>query len=91
MISRVRGSCNEIYARRSTSPSAESLGFTTWAAEHHFSTSGISPPGPAGTFFAAKTTRIRVARPHRGAAHHPLVVAEEIATLDLVSGGRLDV
>src|SRR5207247_139390 len=44
------------------------------------------------THIAAKTTRLRV-----GTAvivvplHHPLVVAEEIATLDLLAGGRVDI
>src|SRR3989449_9811791 len=70
------------------------LGFrSVWLAEHHFSTYGyLSRPAQLATYIAAKTTRLRV-----GTAvivvplHHPLVVAEEIATLDLLSGGRLDV
>src|SRR5256885_11169435 len=73
---------------------AETLGFgNIWLAEHHFSTYGyLSRPAQLATFLAAKTTRLRV-----GTAvivvplHHPLVVAEEIATLDLLAGGRLDV
>jgi len=85
----------EIYARAlEQAQAAESLGFRNcWLAEHHFSTYGyLSRPLQLATYIAAKTTRLRV-----GTAvvvvplHHPLVVAEEIATLDVVSGGRLDV
>jgi luciferase family oxidoreductase group 1 len=85
----------EIYARAlDLAQAAESLGFhNVWLAEHHFSTYGyLSRPAQLATYIAAKTSRVRV-----GTAvivvplHHPLVVAEEIATLDLVSGGRLDV
>ncbi len=87
-------SAQEIYARGiEMAQAAEALGFrTVWLAEHHFSTYGyLSRPAQLATFIAAKTTRLRV-----GTAvivvplHHPLVVAEEVATLDLLSGGRLD-
>lgn len=85
----------EVYARGlEIAQAAEGLGFrSVWLAEHHFSTYGyLSRPAQLATYIAARTTRLRV-----GTAvivvplHHPLVVAEEIATLDLVSGGRLDV
>ncbi len=85
----------EIYARGiEMAQAAETLGFrNVWLAEHHFSTYGyLSRPAQLATYIAAKTTRLRV-----GTAvivvplHHPLVVAEEIATLDLLSGGRFDV
>jgi luciferase family oxidoreductase group 1 len=73
---------------------ADELGFhNMWLAEHHFSTYGyLSRPLTYAVHLANKTRRIRV-----GTAvivlplHHPLVVAEEIATVDLLSGGRLDV
>ncbi len=73
---------------------AERLGFdSVWCAEHHFSTYGyLSRPLMVAQHIAAKTERIRV-----GSAvvvlplHHPLIVAEEIATADVLSGGRLDV
>lgn len=73
---------------------ADELGFRNmWLAEHHFSTYGyLSRPLTYALHLADKTRRIRV-----GTAvivlplHHPLVVAEEIATVDLLSGGRLDV
>ncbi len=88
-------SSREIYARGvEIAQAAEALGFNNvWLAEHHFSTYGyLSRPVQLATYIAAKTTRLRV-----GTAvivvplHHPLVIAEEIATLDLLSGGRLDV
>jgi luciferase family oxidoreductase group 1 len=88
-------SSREIYARGiEIAQAAEDLGFRNiWLAEHHFSTYGyLSRPAQLAAYIAAKTTRLRV-----GTAvivvplHHPLVVAEEIATLDLLSGGRLDV
>jgi luciferase family oxidoreductase group 1 len=85
----------EIYARGiEMAQAAEALGFrSVWLAEHHFSTYGyLSRPVQLATYIAAKTTRLRV-----GTAvivvplHHPLVVAEEIATLDLLGGGRIDI
>src|SRR5947209_19212646 len=85
----------EIYSRGvEVAQAAEALGFrNVWLAEHHFSTYGyLSRPAQLATYIAAKTTRLRV-----GTAvivvplHHPLVVAEEIATLDLLAGGRVDI
>jgi luciferase family oxidoreductase group 1 len=85
----------EIYTRAiEIAQAAETFGFRNiWLAEHHFSTYGyLSRPLQLATYIAAKTTRLRV-----GTAvvvvplHHPLVVAEEIATLDLLAGGRVDV
>src|SRR5262250_1999914 len=85
----------EMYARAvDMAQAAESLGFRNiWLAEHHFSTYGyVSRPAQLATYIAAKTTRLRV-----GTAvivvplHHPLVVAEEIATLDQLAGGRVDI
>src|SRR5262250_2834566 len=88
-------SSQEIYARGlEIAQASETLGFgNVWLAEHHFSTYVYSSrPAQLATYIAARTTRIRV-----GTAvivvplHHPLVIAEEIATVDLLSGGRLDV
>jgi alkanesulfonate monooxygenase SsuD/methylene tetrahydromethanopterin reductase-like flavin-dependent oxidoreductase (luciferase family) len=85
----------EIFARGvEIAQAAETLGFrNVWLAEHHFSTYGyLSRPVQLATYIAAKTTRLRV-----GTAvivvplHHPLVIAEEIATLDLLAGGRVDI
>jgi luciferase family oxidoreductase group 1 len=88
-------SSQEIFARgEEVAQAAEALGFgNVWLAEHHFSTYGyLSRPVQLATYIAARTTRLRV-----GTAvivvplHHPLVVAEEIATLDLLAGGRVDI
>src|SRR5437762_11265169 len=88
-------SSQEIYARGvEVAQAAEALGFrSVWLAEHHFSTYGyLSRPVQLATYIAAKTTTLRV-----GTAvivvplHHPLVIAEEIATLDLLAGGRVDI
>src|ERR687895_2567675 len=85
----------DIYARAiEQAQAAETLGFrNVWLAEHHFSTYGyLSRPLQLAAYIAAKTTRLRV-----GTAvivvplHHPLIIAEEIATLDVLSGGRADV
>ena len=88
-------SSKEMYARAvEMAQAAESLGFSNiWLAEHHFSTYGyLSRPLQLATYLAGRTTRIRV-----GTAvivvplHHPLVVAEEIATLALLAPDRLDI
>jgi luciferase family oxidoreductase group 1 len=85
----------EVFARGiEMAQSAERMGFdSVWCAEHHFSTYGyLSRPLMVAMHIASKTERIRV-----GSAvvvlplHHPLIVAEEIATADILSGGRLDV
>jgi alkanesulfonate monooxygenase SsuD/methylene tetrahydromethanopterin reductase-like flavin-dependent oxidoreductase (luciferase family) len=88
-------SSQEIYARGiELAQAAETLGFrNVWLGEHHFSTYGyLSRPVQLASYIAAKTTRLRV-----GTAvivvplHHPLLIAEEIAMLDLLSGGRCDI
>src|SRR5882724_4019487 len=88
-------SSQEIYARGlEIAQAAENLGFgNVWLAEHHFSTYGyLSRPVQLATYIAARTRRIRV-----GTAvivvplHHPLVIAEEIAMLDLLANGRVDI
>lgn len=88
-------SSQEIFSRGvELAQAAETLGYrNVWLGEHHFSTYGyLSRPAQLATYIAAKTTTLRV-----GTAvivvplHHPLIVAEEIATLDQLSGGRLDI
>jgi alkanesulfonate monooxygenase SsuD/methylene tetrahydromethanopterin reductase-like flavin-dependent oxidoreductase (luciferase family) len=72
----------------------EELGYhSAWLAEHHFSHYGL---GASSLILlsniAGRTTRIRL-----GTAivvpplHHPIRLAEDAATLDVVSGGRLDI
>jgi alkanesulfonate monooxygenase SsuD/methylene tetrahydromethanopterin reductase-like flavin-dependent oxidoreductase (luciferase family) len=72
----------------------ESLGFdVAWLAEIHFggAFSLVSNPLMVVPAIAARTRRIRI-----GTAvtllplHHPLSVAEQAATADLLSGGRLE-
>jgi alkanesulfonate monooxygenase SsuD/methylene tetrahydromethanopterin reductase-like flavin-dependent oxidoreductase (luciferase family) len=72
---------------------AEQVGLhSAWIGEHHFSTLGVlSCPDLVLANVAARTRRIRLAP---GVTvlplHHPIRVAEQWATLDLLSGGRVD-
>jgi len=72
---------------------ADELGYdSAWLAEHHFSRYGIlGNPLLLGAAVAEATTNIRI-----GTAvvvlpfHNPLRLAEDAATLDILSNGRLD-
>ena len=74
---------------------ADRLGFHgAWLVEHHFMPgySHSSKPELVLAALAARTTRLRlglavIPLPY----HHPVHVAERVATLDLLSGGRLEV
>ncbi len=72
---------------------AETIGLhSAWIGEHHFNLLGVNPcPNMLLAQLAGATKRLRLAPavvllP----VHHPLHVAEEWATLDLLSGGRVD-
>jgi alkanesulfonate monooxygenase SsuD/methylene tetrahydromethanopterin reductase-like flavin-dependent oxidoreductase (luciferase family) len=73
---------------------AESLGYdSVWLTEHHYADYGLSSaPSVLLTALASRTQRIRL-----GIAvyvmpfHHPLRLAEETATIDILSHGRLTV
>ena len=73
---------------------AEGLGFDhLWVAEHHFANLSLSPsPLITLSHLAAHTRRIRLGT---GVLvlplQDPMRLAEEIAYVDIVSGGRLDV
>jgi alkanesulfonate monooxygenase SsuD/methylene tetrahydromethanopterin reductase-like flavin-dependent oxidoreductase (luciferase family) len=73
---------------------AEPLGYhSVWIAEHHFNDYGLCPAPPVlASFIAARTTTLRLGM---GVSllplHHPVDLAESLAVLDVVSGGRLDV
>lgn len=83
-----------VYARALRSAClAEELGFShVWVAEHHFiNYSYSSQPFVLLSHLAALTERIRL-----GTAivpvplHNPLLIAEQAATVDVLSGGRLE-
>jgi alkanesulfonate monooxygenase SsuD/methylene tetrahydromethanopterin reductase-like flavin-dependent oxidoreductase (luciferase family) len=63
-----------------------------WLAEHHFSTFSVCPSvHMMGTMAAARTTRLRIGTAVSLAAlYHPLRLAEEVALLDMLSGGRVN-
>lgn len=75
---------------------AEEMGFSTvWQTEHHFlrEFSHSSAPETFLAAAAAKTSRIRLGHgcallPH--SFNHPIRVAERVATLDLMSDGRVE-
>jgi alkanesulfonate monooxygenase SsuD/methylene tetrahydromethanopterin reductase-like flavin-dependent oxidoreductase (luciferase family) len=72
---------------------AEQVGLhSVWIGEHHFSTLGVlSCPDLALAHIAARTARIRLAPAVSVLPlHNPIRVAEQWATLDLLSGGRVD-
>ena len=72
---------------------ADRLGMNSaWIGEHHFSTLGcLSCPDIALAYVAAATKHIRLAPAVTVLPlHHPIRVAEQWATLDLLSDGRVD-
>src|SRR5438477_12075399 len=72
---------------------ADDLGMhSAWIGEHHFSTLGVlSCPDLVLSNVAARTKRIRLAPAVTVLPlHHPIRVAEQWATLDLLSAGRVD-
>jgi alkanesulfonate monooxygenase SsuD/methylene tetrahydromethanopterin reductase-like flavin-dependent oxidoreductase (luciferase family) len=72
---------------------AEGLGYdSSWVVEHHFTGFGqISATLNLLTWVGARTSTLRL-----GTAvmvlpwHNPVLLAEQVATLDLLSGGRVD-
>jgi len=73
---------------------SEDLGFDSiWLTEHHYADYGLSSaPTALLATVAARTHRIRLATAvYVIPFHHPLRLAEETATLDILSGGRLTV
>ncbi|HEY5300839.1 MAG TPA: LLM class flavin-dependent oxidoreductase [Acetobacteraceae bacterium] len=72
---------------------ADRLGMhSAWIGEHHFSTLGVlSCPDLALAYIAARTSTVRLAPAVTVLPlHHPIRVAEQWASLDLLSGGRVD-
>ena len=71
---------------------ADKLGMSSaWIGEHHFNSLGVlSCPDMVLAYVAANTSRIRLAPAVTVLPlHHPIRVAEQWATLDLLSGGRV--
>ncbi len=75
---------------------ADALGYhAVWAVEHHglYEYSHSSAPEIFLSFVAARTRRIRIGHgvtltPYR--YNHPIRIAERVATLDVLSGGRVN-
>src|SRR5437016_9999746 len=63
-----------------------------WLAEHHFHSFSVCPSvHMMGVQVAARTTRLRIGTGVSLAAfYHPLRLAEEVALLDVLSGGRVN-
>ncbi len=63
-----------------------------WLTEHHFSDYSVCPSIPVmGAHVAARTKNLRIGTGVTLAAfYHPLRLAEEIALLDILSGGRVN-
>ena len=75
---------------------AEELGFETmWLGEHHFGPYGVGDiPNPIllGADLAARTSRIRIGQMANIAPWwHPIRLAEDLAILDNMTGGRVEV
>ena len=72
---------------------ADQLGMhSAWIGEHHFNSLGVlSCPDLVLAYIAARTKHIRLAPAVTVLPlHHPIRVAEQWATLDLLSGGRVE-
>ena len=72
---------------------ADQLGMhSAWIGEHHFNSLGVlSCPDLVLSYVAAQTKHIRLAPAVTVTPlHHPIRVAEQWATLDLLSNGRVD-
>ncbi len=72
---------------------ADQLGMhSAWIGEHHFNSLGVlSCPDLVLAYIASRTKHIRLAPAVTVLPlHHPIRVAEQWATLDLLSGGRVD-
>ena len=72
---------------------AETIGFdSVWLTEHHFADDGYTPsPLVIAAAIGARTTRLRIGTNLlQIPLHDPIRLAEDTATLSLVTGGRFD-
>ena len=92
-IDRDKPACEVVADSVALAKEADSLGFDhLWVSEHHFGSLSLSPsPLMTLAHLAACTHRIRLGT---GVLvlplHHPMRLAEEIAYIDSLSGGRVD-
>ena len=88
------GPLQEVYARALERIEVmDKTGFdAVWLAEHHFTTFSVCPSvHMLGVHAAARTKRLRIGTAVSLAAlYHPLRLAEEVALLDVLSGGRVN-
>jgi alkanesulfonate monooxygenase SsuD/methylene tetrahydromethanopterin reductase-like flavin-dependent oxidoreductase (luciferase family) len=88
------GPLEEVYARAlERIEIMDKSGFdAVWLAEHHFTTFSVCPSvHMLGVQAAARTRRLRIGTAVSLAAlYHPLRLAEEVALLDILSGGRVN-
>ena len=71
----------------------DELGFdAVWLSEHHFASDGYCPSVlPMAAAIAARTKRVRIGSNVLVLPlHHPVRVAEDVATIDILSGGRFE-
>src|ERR1041385_1420512 len=88
------GPLDQVYARAlERIEIMDRVGFdAVWLAEHHFTTFSVCPSVHLmGMLAAARTKRLRIGTAVSLAAfYHPLRLAEEVALLDVLSGGRVN-
>ena len=71
----------------------EEAGFEcAWVDEHHFNSTFTNSPNPSvfGAMLAAQTSRIRLGQANVVTGWHPLRLAEDVALVDQISKGRVD-
>ena len=71
----------------------EEAGFEcAWVDEHHFNSMYTNSPNPSvfGAMLAAQTSRIRLGQANVITGWHPLRLAEDVALVDHISKGRVD-
>ena len=89
-----RGDLQQVYARATERVQIMDQGGydSVWIAEHHFSTYSVCPSiHMMGMHFASHTRNLRIGTGVSLAAfYNPLRLAEEVALLDVLSGGRVN-